>query len=127
VLVETPVSVLDLPQALAQLAGAKDPGYTLLDAVADPTAPRPAGDPVVSETYMVGQMRRAIVSRDGWKLIVDVRNGGALLYDLNTDPGETVDRYGDDASATQALEALYQGWLDRPASASRGSRPKPPR
>ncbi len=113
-LVETPVSVLDLSWALAQLTGARDPGYTLLDAVADPAAPRPADRPVVSEVYMTGQMRRAVIRADGWKLIVDVRNGGALLFDLESDPGETVDRYGDDPTVTEGMEALYQGWLDRP-------------
>lgn len=115
VLVDTPVSVLDLPWALAQLTGAKDPGYTLLDAVADPATRRPAGRPVVSEVYMTGQMRRAVVGPDGWKLIVDVRNGGAVLFDLKSDPDEQVDRYGDDAEATEAMEALYQAWLDRPS------------
>lgn len=115
ILVETPVSTLDLSWALAQLTGAKDPGYTLLDAVADPAAPRPAHRPVVAEVYMTGQMRRAVVRHDGLKLIVDVRNGGALLFDLNADPSETHDVYGDDPEVTSQMEALYQGWLDRPS------------
>ena len=63
---------------------------------------------------MVGQMRRAIVAASGWKLLVDVRNGGRLLFDLNRDPEERDDRYGDAVEATAALETLYQAWLDRP-------------
>ena len=74
---------------------------------------------------MDGQMRRAVVSKDGWKLLVDVRNGGARLFDLGQDPGELRDVYGDDPQVTGCMEALYQGWLDRPPPLARRGRPAP--
>jgi len=73
--------------------------------------------PVVSEAT-VGydtQFKRAIVG-PRYKLIVDVPNGGRVLFDLETDPGETSNVYGSAKGARAAMEDAYQRWLDAPGS-----------
>ncbi len=110
VLVDEPVSHADIVPALALLTGVKVPRpFSLLDAVAG--RPRPL--PVVVETGFQGELSRAVIE-ERYKLIVDVRGGGKLLFDLERDPGETRSLYGRDDDVTRRMEALYQRWLDRP-------------
>lgn len=104
----TPVSLADLTPTLQVLSGGTTRRYTLLDAISG--APRPV--PVVSEVYMMGEMRRAVIS-ERYKLIVDVVNGGRLLFDLMHDPLEQHDIYREAPEAARVMENLYQRWLDR--------------
>lgn len=115
--IETPVSLLDLAPTLDELSAgqanerpSKEPPIrdTLLAAIES----KPRTLPVVSEVFMAGEMRRSVVV-DDHKLIVDVRNGGTLLFDLRKDPDERNDIYAVDVETTKKLEASYQRWLDR--------------
>jgi hypothetical protein len=71
------------------------------------------GPPVVSEAIMLpdGRFLRAVVDGSA-KLIVDVRNGGRMLFELARDPSETQDLYARDAQLRERLEQKYQAWLD---------------
>lgn len=102
-----PVSLTHLGGTLAALAGASLGGRGLLRGGA--TTPLPV---VVEEApaSMLGFKRAVIVG--SLKLIVDVTNGGRMLFDLSQDAAEAHDLYGSDLAATQALETAYQSWLD---------------
>lgn len=108
VLVEEPVSLIDIMPTLRALFGEPVDRYTLLHAVRGVRRPFP----VVGESLLHGELRRAVIDRR-YKLHVDVIRGGRLLFDLETDPSETRSIYGR-GGETQRMEALYQRWLDRP-------------
>jgi arylsulfatase A-like enzyme len=106
--VERPVGTTQIGPTLGALAGLSVPGWGLFDA-------RPL--PVVTEAT-VGydiQYKRAVVG-ERYKLIVDVANGGNMLFDLTADPGEANDIYGTNADARTTMEAAYQRWLDSPGA-----------
>ena len=67
--------------------------------------------PVVVETFMDQVYKRAVVG-PRYKLVVDVRNGGRMLFDLKDDPSESRNVYGSVPSAASEMERLYQTWLD---------------
>ncbi len=106
--VEQPVGTAQIGPTLGAVAGVTVPGWGLFD-------PRPL--PVVTEAT-VGyetQFKRAIVG-ERYKLIVDVPNGGRVLFDLRADPGETANVYGSAPAERDALESAYQHWLDAPGA-----------
>ena len=103
-----PVGTIQIGPTLGALAGVPVPGWGLFDA-------RPL--PVVTEAtvgYDV-QFKRAVVGRR-YKLIIDVANGGRMLFDLATDPAEAVNVYGTNAEARATMEGEYQRWLDAPGA-----------
>jgi arylsulfatase A-like enzyme len=104
-----PAARVDAPVSLTQIAAT----IGQLTRVAIPGAPLDARPPVVSEALADHAFTRALVG-DRFKLIVDVRNGGRALFDLETDPGETTDVYRANCDAARDAEARYQRWLDRP-------------
>lgn len=106
--VHTPVSLVDLAPTLGHATGLLDPLWHLADAAED----RPRPMPVVSEVYMLGQMRRVVFAGEH-ALHVDVRNGGRLLFDVRNDRAELANLYGVEPLTGQ-MEAAYQRWLDRP-------------
>lgn len=108
VVVEEPVSTADLAPALVRAAGGAPGRWSLLDAIAG--RPRPL--PVVSEVWMDTEIRRAVLSGHH-KLMLDVRNGGAWLFDLKNDPAEQNDLYAANPAAAERMEQAYQRWLDR--------------
>ena len=71
--------------------------------------------PVVSETVIGPNFKRAVVSRR-YKLICDVQNGGKLLFDLQEDPFERNNIYDKQPDAAAEMETLYQRWLDSPGN-----------
>lgn len=105
---EEPVSLTHLGGTLAALAGASLGGGGLLQGGA--AAPLPV---VVEEApaSMLGFKRAVILGSH--KMIVDVSNGGRMLFDLSRDALEAHNLYGADRAITQALETAYQAWLDR--------------
>jgi arylsulfatase A-like enzyme len=106
--VEKPVGTTQIGPTLGALAGVPIPGWGLFD-------PRPL--PVVTEAT-VGydiQYKRAVVG-ERYKLIVDVANGGRMLFDLTADPGEAANIYGSNAAAAAEMESAYQRWLDAPGA-----------
>jgi choline-sulfatase len=69
-------------------------------------------DPVRSRSYRPGD-DAFMVRGEGWKYVR--YPDGEYLYDLDSDPGETVDRSDDPehADRTADLEAELDGWLER--------------
>ncbi len=106
--VSVPVSLTQLGPTLGKLVGVDVPGRTLMPSESDL--------PVVAEvTHVLGQLKRAVIG-ERFKLIVDVRNGGRMLFDLAEDPGETRNVYRHEPDAAAALELAYQRWLDSPGA-----------
>lgn len=100
---EEPVSVTALGATLAGAVGVQVQGDTLAQG-------RPYA---VAEAAYARDHRRAISTARG-KLIVSVRTGGRVLFDLAADPGETRDVYASQPTLRGDLEARYQDGLDRP-------------
>lgn len=93
---ETPVELVDLPGALAHIAGAPDPGLAtpgngqLLAALDPATGTAPPDDSVVTEVYVADRdehLQSAL--DDGHKLIRSADR--THLFALDKDPGETHD------------------------------------
>jgi arylsulfatase A-like enzyme len=105
-----PVTATALVPTLAALAGLPGRGALL------PFTPGPSDGPVVVESALGPDLgfRRAVVLGH-LKLLHDVRNGGFLLFDLASDPGETRDLYGTDPGRDARLLSAYQHWLDESA------------
>ena len=104
--IDQPVSTADLMPSLVKWLGVP------VDATE-----RNADEAVVAEalmddmSYNQAAFKRATIVAD-YKLIVDVRNGGRTLFNLNNDPHESKNLYGRDAKTTRKLESAYQQWLD---------------
>ncbi|MDI1482056.1 sulfatase [Polyangium sp. y55x31] len=85
--VDEPVTIVDLGPTILDLFGAATPstfmGQSLVPFLRgeSPTLTRP----ILAET----RMKRALVLRDGTKVMVDDRSRTLELYDLSSDPGET--------------------------------------
>ena len=104
--VSHPVSTRQSGPTLGALTGVHVPGMGLFES---------QGLPVVTEGAMRStlHLKRAVV-HERLKLVVDVPNGGRVLFDLERDPGEETNIYGVDREATERMEAAYQRWLDSP-------------
>ncbi len=111
--VEDPVSLNQLPATFAALAGLEIPGLSLLA-----RAPSPA-DGVVSEAVSIGFagdegfFKRAFIYQR-YKLIIDLRRGGMLLFDLSEDPAETQNIWYEQPKVRATVLAAYRKWLDHP-------------
>jgi len=103
--VKHPVNLAHVAATLAPFTNVAAPGATWF-------APHPELPVVVEDTGQswVGLKRAIVLGRH--KMIVDVQNGGAMAFDLDADPGETIDVYEPGSPATDALESAYQRWLD---------------
>jgi arylsulfatase A-like enzyme len=106
--VSQPVSTRQTGPTLGALTGVGVPGMGLFEG---------QGLAVVTE----GAMRSALhlkrtVVYERLKLVVDVPNGGRVLFDLERDPGEETNIYGVDRETTERMEFAYQRWLDSPGS-----------
>ncbi|MCA9320067.1 MAG: sulfatase, partial [Planctomycetes bacterium] len=64
----------------------------------------------------------AAIVRDGWKLIRHLDEGWSELYDLTTDPHETIDLASKEPDRKRALEAALRSLLD---ANERFDRPRP--
>jgi arylsulfatase A-like enzyme len=100
---DAPVSVTALAATLGLVVGVSVPGESLAQG-------RPYA---IAEAPYARDHRRAIISARG-KLIVSIRTGGRVLFDLEADPGETTDVYKTAHELRSELERYYQDWLDRP-------------
>ena len=105
--IEEPVSNQRLGGTLVRLAGLPTNGPTLLP------GSEPHDLPIVTEEAPATDVgfKRAVIDGN-MKLIVDVRNGGRMLFDLGADPGETQNLARQRPDITARLEDLYQRWLD---------------
>ncbi len=110
--IKDPVSVVDLGPTILDLLGLDplpDPdgrslaGYLL----GEPPAPSYS----ISEFYDFDHRLRSIV-QGRYKLIVDVRHGASMLFDVIADPGETQDLSADNSTTARALEETLNLWVD---------------
>jgi arylsulfatase A-like enzyme len=106
---EHPVSNVDLFENLAVVLGIKPTARSL-------AASGPLARGVVSEVLHAPYAFLRVVMDGEIKMIVDVRNGGRLLFDLHDDPMESRDLYRSRPDLAQRLEQRYQQWLDRPGA-----------
>jgi Sulfatase len=101
-----PVSLAHLAPTLGTLSGVDFAGIGLTAQGELPTVVE--GVTGLNTTY-----KRAVI--DGrYKLLLDVNNGGRMLFDLESDPQELTDILGDAPDVTEHLERAYQRWLDAP-------------
>jgi arylsulfatase A-like enzyme len=106
---EHPVSNVDLLENIAVVLGIKPTARSL-------AASGPLARGVVSEVLHAPYAFLRVVTDGEIKMIVDVRNGGRLLFDLHDDPMESRDLYRSRPDLAQRLEQRYQQWLDRPGA-----------
>jgi hypothetical protein len=106
--VEDPVSLTGLGATLSALVGVPFDGLGLF-------GPRPV--PVVAEGVIGYEtfFKRAVIG-PRYKLVVDVNNGGAMLFDLATDPDEIDDISAANPQALELMQREYQRWLDSPGA-----------
>jgi arylsulfatase A-like enzyme len=102
------------PVSVGHLAGT----LQVLTGVALDDRPRsswlaPSRLPVVAEEPETawGGFKRAVLHRDH-KLIIDVRTGGRMLFDLARDPRELKNIDDSDGDASRVMQDAYQRWLD---------------
>lgn len=101
-----PVGLARLVPTLGALSGVRVPGFGLFDDSGLPTV-------VEAVTGLNTTYKRAVIGRR-YKLMLDVANGGRMLFDLEADPQELTDILADAPEQAQALEQAYQRWLDAP-------------
>lgn len=109
--VDRPVSLTQVAPTIAAILGAS------LDS---PTLARPIT--VVAETMDRDVSHRAIVG-ERFKLVVDVRHGGRVLFDLDADPAETNDVLSEHPEVVVELDRAYQRFLDQGGAAVAASPP----
>jgi arylsulfatase A-like enzyme len=116
-----PARLLDLAPTLLGLVGIAptpaDQGRDLLDG-GDDTGPQPV---FASCNKQRPDEAAVIVGSD--KLIVDLESGSHRLYDLETDPGETIDRWSETDETALLLEHLLQRLRSSRLSSAAGSQP----
>lgn len=103
---ERAIGTTRLGPTLGTIAGVSIPGLGLFSE---------SNLPVVTEGANEATMhfqRGIVLGR--YKLIVDVPNGGRMLFDLQRDPGELTNILPADPSSGVELENAYQRWLDTP-------------
>jgi arylsulfatase A-like enzyme len=103
-----PVGLARVASTVSALVGVPGQGVPLVVGDSD----SPAVLPLVVESVHGGAFKRAIIGPHH-KLMVDVRSGGRVLFDLARDPEERTDIARAEPEAMAALEAAYQRWLDR--------------
>jgi len=103
-IVEEPVSLIDLGPTILDIFGEAAPGR----AMGQSLAPLLRGEEVTLDRPIVAESRlmRALVLRDGMKVIVDDRNHTVELYDLGRDPGELENLADDEARLLRPLSLL---------------------
>lgn len=105
---DQPVSARTVAPTLARLSNLETRHASLLE-----PADQSATLPVVTEAVLPGVAHRRAIIGSRYKLMVDVRNGGRLLFDLEADPGETRNIYTAQPNRAEEMEQAYQRWLDR--------------
>jgi hypothetical protein len=108
--VDEPVSLTELAATLTALAGIPTAHRTLFD-----TTPRRLPVVVEEDPHAAGTYKVAVYG-PRYKLMIDPQNGGRMLFDLDSDPGELWNLYPDLPDVARELEAGYQRWLDAPGA-----------
>ena len=105
-LVNPAVSLMDLGPTILDIFGQPTPGAMMGESLVGflrgqtPKLTRP----IAAE----GRMKRTLVFPDGFKVIVDDRNGTAEVFNLKTDPGELVNLLDVDPRAADRVVAVHQ-------------------
>lgn len=104
-----PASSIDLMPTILDLAAADVPDKVRQQMRGRGLAPLLRGQPtsrdIVCETdYRQYTYKRALITRDGWKLIFTLENKSRELFDLTRDPGETHNRLADRPQLAAELE-----------------------
>lgn len=79
--------------------------------------------PVFSETRRWAKLQSVVWK--GWKLVYNLSTGGQELYDLNADPGETMDLAASRPKERGELRAFLWSWRARIARIRSGIKVKP--
>ncbi len=111
--VETAVGLQDIAPTLAALGGTRLPtaqGIDLSPALAGASLPQRA---FVADTSRFSSNRLSIY-QDGWRLDLDLKTDTRALYDINLDPGELRNRFGDQPARAAAMESLLLSRLGEP-------------
>jgi arylsulfatase A-like enzyme len=108
--VDVPVSLTQIAPTLAAFGGAEFGGQPLF--LAGAPAPTVVAEALQSRSRFTARFLRAVIEQR-YKLIVDVRNGGRLLFDLADDPLERRDIYRARPDLAERLERRYRDWQDR--------------
>jgi arylsulfatase len=107
--VNAPVSLTQLAPTIAALGGGSFEGIPLfLKSVPELEVVAESINTIGIETRLL----RAFIESQ-YKLIVDVKNGGRMLFDLKNDPLEKRDIYRTEPGIARRIEQQYQDWLDR--------------
>lgn len=104
--VQQPVGLAHLAPTLGALAGVPFTGVGFWPQSQLPTV-------VEAVTGLNTTYKRAVIA-GRYKLLLDVANGGRMLFDLESDPQELTDILADAPEVAAKLERAYQRWLDSP-------------
>jgi arylsulfatase A-like enzyme len=116
------VGLVDVYPTITAFLGIEAPASVLGTSLYDSrTAAHRAPDAVFSETSRRSRLRAAVA--DGYKLILDLDTGQRALYDLESDPGETVDIAGRAPQRVAALSERLDAWMES-SEAARSSAPE---
>jgi arylsulfatase A-like enzyme len=128
-------SAVDLVPALARVAGVAPPAGLDGQDVSAALRGRPASHAGPLYWYYPNDIRPGgkdfltppVAVRDGrWKLLADEDGGGARLYDLAVDPGETRDLAASRPAEVAALGARAAAWRRSLPAAPTSAAPAPP-
>ncbi len=108
--VHEPVGLTQLASTVAEAAGVSFPGVPLLTKSV-PSLPV-ISEALVRSHFGFTRLQRALVTKR-YKLLVDEKLGGRMLFDLARDPREADNIYYKQPHLAKQLEARYQNWLDR--------------
>ena len=102
--IETPVSVIDLGPTILDLFAQPIPGHMMGQSLIgflrgkNPELTRPIG--------AEGRLKKSLLFPDGFKAIVDDREGTAEVFDLRADPDELINLLDVDAKAARRIEVV---------------------
>jgi arylsulfatase A-like enzyme len=120
--VHAPVALVDVYPTITGFLGIEAAvsvrGMSLYDAR---TASHRAPDAIFAETSRRRRLRAVVA--DGYKLILDLDTGKRALYDLDSDPGETVDMARRAPQRVATLSERLDAWMET-SQAARASAPE---
>ncbi len=109
--IDAQVSTMDIPMTLLELTGVQaDTAYqsqirgrSLVPALKSGSFP--AMDVFIETDYRNYTHKRGIRTADGWKYVLTMETGAGELYNLNTDPGETVNLVDTETTRAEELKS----------------------
>ena len=113
VVVDSPISHIDVFSTVAAAAGAAVPSDRVIDGVdlVPYATGRKTGEPHDALFWRSGGLH--MVMADGWKLQVDGRQKKRWLFNLNEDPTEQHNRIAEEPARARELQAKLDSFNDR--------------